>query len=407
MTARVSKGRIEIRPFSRSLSAHHGFRTAVSLHAHTHHSKEVLIHVEDRIRRFPVASAVYQRESRAYATRHGEPPDFSKGWWSPPLSPMEVYQSEARHIREHFGIAALISITDHDTVSAADELRPHHPRERAPLSLEWSVPFESAIFHVGVHNLPDDPELLDALADYTRTASPSRLATLLADLDADRRILVVLNHPLWDLASLGKRAHAHVLSRFLSEHGHRLHALEVNGYRTWRENLAVGSIAQDRGLAVVSGGDRHGRAPNAIVNLTNAATFDDFVHEVRTEATSQMVTMPVYGRRLVARRLAVAADVLRASSDGTTRRSWTDRVSCESDGAVTSLSCVWPDGGPFWVRTAVRVFHLLTSRPMMPLVGRCLPGDGRQISTYETWQDVRERRSVGAVREREYLPRAG
>ena len=44
---------------------------------------------------------------------------------------------------------------------------------------------------------------------------------------------------------------------------------------------------------------------------------------------------------------------------------WTDRVSYDDDGRP--LSCVWPRGGPFWVRSSVAVLHLLTSPLLRPM----------------------------------------
>jgi len=34
-------------------------------------------------------------------------------------------------------------------------------------------------------------------------------------------------------------------------------------------------------MLLVSGGDRHGVEPNANINLTNATSFTEFVHEIR------------------------------------------------------------------------------------------------------------------------------
>ena len=46
-----------------------------------------------------------------------------------------------------------------------------------------------------------------------------------------------------------------------------------NGYRSWRENRDVCLLAHTWRLPIVSGGDRHGRAPNSLLNLTRARTF--------------------------------------------------------------------------------------------------------------------------------------
>ncbi len=53
----------------------------------------------------------------------------------------------------------------------------------------------------------------------------------------------------------------------------------------WRKSGTCCSIA---------GGDRHGVEPNANINLTNATTFTEFVHEVRREKKSRVLFMPQY-----------------------------------------------------------------------------------------------------------------
>jgi hypothetical protein len=45
-----------------------------------------------------------------------------------------------------------------------------------------------------------------------------------------------------------------------------------------------------------------------------------------------------------------------------------DRVSYERDGETRRLSDAWPDGGPWWVRCATRVFEIATSAPLLPAV---------------------------------------
>ena len=40
-------------------------------------------------------------------------------------------------------------------------------------------------------------------------------------------------------------------------------------------------LAEEFQTTAVSGGDRHGTEPNAVLNLTNAGVFGEFAHEVR------------------------------------------------------------------------------------------------------------------------------
>jgi hypothetical protein len=148
-----------------------------------------------------------------------------------------------------------------------------------------------------------------------------------------------------------------------------IHVLELNGYRSWRENRVLRALAEAYPLPLISGGDRHGCTPNALLNLTTAASFGEFVQEIRDGRQSVIHVMPEYRTSLVARKLTSAADATRqypAYPPGQQR--WTDRVSYERHGAAQSLSGVWPGGGPIWVRVAMRAFQLGASAPLLPLL---------------------------------------
>src|SRR5258708_19387717 len=77
------------------------FRAAVSLHAHTHHSREVLSDLPAYIRRIPIVGARFERQLEARRAQN-QNVDFTKGWWHPPVSPREVFESEARQIDRRF-----------------------------------------------------------------------------------------------------------------------------------------------------------------------------------------------------------------------------------------------------------------------------------------------------------------
>ena len=64
-------------------------------------------------------------------------------------------------------------------------------------------------------------------------------------------------------------------------------------------------------IPVVSGGDRHGREPNAILNLSRAATFPNSCTEIRRERLSHVVFMPQYHDPLKMRVLQTMVDVVR------------------------------------------------------------------------------------------------
>lgn len=347
------------------------FTTAVSLHAHTRHSREVMALIPSYLDRIPVVAPLARREMQAYARRHGRPIDFSKGWWNPPVEPGEVVASESEQIAGTLGLTPIVSITDHDSIEACLALQRTHASDTVPISCEWTVPFGRGFFHLGVHNLTPARAIPIAseLAAYTRQPASRSLVRLLAMLNEDPGTLVVLNHPLWDLAGVGRTEHDALLQAFTAQHRDAVHALELNGYRSWNENSGTIELARLLELPVVSGGDRHACAPNSLLNLTTADTFAEFAMEVRRDRRSVVLVMADYRRSLVARKLAAAADATRrypARPAG--QRCWTDRVSYEREGVIRPLSDHWRDGGPWWVRSAIRTFEISTRAPLLPLV---------------------------------------
>jgi hypothetical protein len=201
--AELTTDRSRVRDFTSG--ALEGVTTAVSLHAHTHHSSESMACVPAYLDRIPVVTRLFRREMRAYVERNGAAPDFSRGWWHPPFSPAEVLKSETAQIAGRLGLMPLVSITDHDSIAAGFELRASPSSTRAPISLEWTVPFEQGFLHLGVHHLRADLARAQfaRLAAYTTNPDPSRLEEALDELHADPEVLIALNHPLWDLAAVG------------------------------------------------------------------------------------------------------------------------------------------------------------------------------------------------------------
>jgi hypothetical protein len=347
-----------------------GFNAAVSLHAHTSYSREVLSDLPAYIERIPIVGLRFRREMADRADAEGAAVDFSKGWWHPPASPGAVFESEAAQIDRCFGLRSIVSVTDHDDIAAGVELQQLYAPGRAPISFEWTVPYGPGFFHLGVHNLPagSAADWFARLSTFTRGTRGDDLRAILADLNARPDLLIVFNHPLWDLAGVGERTHTTDLRRFLSEHGSEVHALEVNGYRSRGENGRVRSLSATTGLPLISGGDRHALAPNAVLNATRARSFAEFADEVR-HGLSHVVVMPEYRRHIVARKLAAASDVLkRYRTHPVDRQRWIDRVSCDWRGSVRPLSHHWPTGGPMWVRSSIAAFRMLASPVVLPIV---------------------------------------
>src|SRR5262249_4702833 len=165
-----------------------------------------------------------------------------------------------------------------------------------PVSVEWTAPYEETIFHIGVHNLPPAraTSWMTAFAEYTAKPDAAKLGEFLRGLNANPAVLVVLNHPYWDSESIGPEAHRRSLQSFLATSQWLVQGLELNGMRSRRENREVIALGEAIGMPVISGGDRHGCEPNAALNLTHAATFDEFVCEVRERRRSDILLMPQF-----------------------------------------------------------------------------------------------------------------
>lgn len=281
------------------------FRTGVSLHSHTAYSEETLGGFARQASTIPYLSCAFRRRSGATV-------DFGQAFWTPPLGPRQAYRLEEKQIQRSFELPALVSLTDHDDIRAGTLLRVLDRFRNAPVSMEWTIPFENTFFHLGVHNLPvaDASALMDLMQAYTQTPRSNLLPGILEELNSMREVLLVLNHPLWDEHGLGITSHEDVLQRLLRVHGASLHALEVNGLRSWNENQRIFALGRELGLPVVAGGDRHGREPNAILNLSRASTFSEFVNEVRVERFSHVVYMPQYRKPLAMRVLRTVMEVI-------------------------------------------------------------------------------------------------
>jgi hypothetical protein len=344
--------------------------SVVSLHAHTYHSREVMGEVPAYIAQIPLLRAWFARRTQRYLEEEGQALDFSKGCWHPPLGPRQVFESEVRQIESRFGLTPLVSITDHDQIAAGLDVQRRYARPCAPVSVEWTVPSGRGFLHVGVHNLPPDSahEWFARLSALTDRTGLETLEDLFHDLNRQPDLLIVLNHPCWDLARVGDAEHRLTVRRFLMTYGRYVHAIELNGYRSRTENTAAHALARALSMPVISGGDRHGCTPNALLNVTRATCFAEFAAELR-DGMSHVIVMPEYHRHLTTRKLETAYDVLRAHpSLPAGHRYWTDRVSWDLDGTWRPLSFHWQDGAPLAARSAVQACRMLTSPVVLPVI---------------------------------------
>jgi hypothetical protein len=263
----------------------------------------------------------------------------------------------------------MVSLSDHDNIKAPMLLRTVASARRIPVSVEWSAPYGVQSFHLGIHNLPSAraTEWMQTLEDFTARPSDARLTEILIALNQERNVLVVFNHPMWDLYLVGQDKHDFLVNEFLQKNGNYLHALELNGLRHWEENRQVRRLAEKWNMLLVSGGDRHGVEPNANINLTNASTFTEFVHEIRREKKSNMLFMPQYAEPWKHRILRSAIDAVRDYPDFPLgSRTWDERVyHPDANGVARPLSELWPSGtAPRVMRWGVALVQLMGKGPV-------------------------------------------
>jgi hypothetical protein len=190
-------------------------------------------------------------------------------------------------------------------------------------------------------------------AEFTAHPDDTRLTEILVALNDEPNVLVIFNHPMWDLYLVGRERHEFLVNQFLQKNGNYMHALELNGLRHWEENRAVRRLAEKWNMLLISGGDRHGVEPNANINLTNATSFTEFVHEIRREKKSDTLFMPQYAEPWKHRLLRSAIDAVRDYPEFPQgSRTWDERVyHPDANGIARPLCELWPDGTPPWAMT--------------------------------------------------------
>jgi len=366
-----SRSEIDLYPRQSRFSRPADMRAAVSLHSHSDCSRETLEFIPRFVRQIPVLASCLERGMTEYQRENGQPLDFGEWYWRPPVTPAMVIASEQDHLERRLDLPGLVSLTDHDTIEGPLALRATGQTE-VPLSFEWSVPFDGSLFHLGVHGLPPASiqttmQMLEAYTVAPPADATPRLGELLDALGECPETFIVLNHPYWDLANAGQLRHDSALLAMLRAHHDRVHALELNGYRSWTENRQVLPLAQGFGLPVVGGGDRHGLLPNAIVNLTRARNLAEFAHELRVERSSHCVVFPEYLDPFVTRILQGAVEFLRPHPrHHRGQTTWAERVFITMNGHEHSVHSLW-EGEPLWLRSTLVAVRAIGSKPFIRL----------------------------------------
>jgi len=345
------------------------FRTGVSLHSHTNQSRETLDFLANLGNQYPAIRPLLTRLERRSEELQGLRVNYAASYWTPPMTPRLAFDLESRQI-EALGLASMVSITDHDNINAPMLLRTIPSARAIPVSVEWSVPYGGVQgFHLGVHNLPSAraADWLRTLNDFTESPSEGRLCEILMALNDEPNVLVVFNHPMWDLFLIGRQKHEFLVNEFLLKYGALIHALELNGLRNWEENRETRQLAQQWNMLLISGGDRHGVEPNANINLTNATNFTEFIHEIRRQRKSNVLFMPQYAEPWKLRLLRSTLDAIReypGFSQGS--RTWDERAyHPDSNGVVRPLKEIWPKGRmPLTIGWTIRMVQMLGAGPV-------------------------------------------
>ncbi len=346
------------------------YATGVSLHSHTNQSKETLDFLANLGAQYRLLRPVLREAERRSRERHNMPVNYAAAYWTPPLTPRLAFDLESRQIQNKLGLMPLVSITDHDNINAPMLLRTVASARHIPVSVEWSAPFGGdQAFHLGIHNLPSESGALwmKAFEEYTANPDEGRLTEILAALHALPNVLIVFNHPMWDLYLIGDAKHRQRVQAFMEKNHEFMHTLELNGLRHWEENRAVKKLALQWNKLLISGGDRHGVEPNANINLSHAATFTEFVHEVRYEGRSHVLFMPQYAEPWKHRLLESTLDAIRDYPEFPQgSRHWDERVfHPDHSGIVRPLRELWPDReAPAYLSLAIKAVRLMGSRPV-------------------------------------------
>lgn len=286
----------ELLLLSRNRDSVAAWQSGVSLHGHTRHSQESLGFIASFMEKRPQTRRWLEGKKRALLRNTGVTLDLERAYWTPPLCERQAHLLEERQIGA-LGLRPMISLTDHNSIDAGLLLREEGAFREAPISTEWTVPFGEAVFHFGVHNLPAAAarEWMKAMHDATASADETQVVALFRELCRMREVLVIFNHPLWNLYGMPAERFHYELRRFLQTASEYVHAFELNGMRGHAENRGVIRLAAEWDQLLISGGDRHGCEPNAWLNLTNAADFPEFVEEIRAGRQSTVLIMPQYG----------------------------------------------------------------------------------------------------------------
>jgi hypothetical protein len=262
------------------------FGYAVSLHNHSCHSVEKLAALNQVVKLafMRPLSGILQK---SFGLGGVSNLNYAEITFNPPYTPEDVYQMEAAAAGRWGFDGVHLAITDHDEFAGSLTLLHDRPdlNGRIALSEELSLWFQGHLFHLGVSHMPES-KVEQTHTQIQATARGRRYDELFEVLAASG-CLVVLNHPLlaWEPGS-----DTLPVTDLLSRYGWAIHALEVNGMRPREENDRALELARQWHKPVVGGGDSHLLVASSMLSLSRAATFKDFIAEVKDGHAVPFVT---------------------------------------------------------------------------------------------------------------------
>jgi predicted metal-dependent phosphoesterase TrpH len=266
------------------------FGYAVSMHNHSCHSVENLSFLNQ------VAKLGFMRPFRgilqsAFGLEGIANLNYRDIVYNPPYTPVDVYEMESAAVSALGYKGVHLAITDHDEFAGSLELLRGRPdlEGRVAISQEVSMWYQGHLFHLGVSGLPEKG--IDETHQRIQSAARGQRHDELFETLAASGCLVVLNHPLvfW-----GAGPESIPITDLLTRYGWAIHALEVNGMRRREENDRVLELAQKWRKPVVGGGDSHLLVASSVICVSKAASFRDFIGEVKEGRAVPLVRSEYY-----------------------------------------------------------------------------------------------------------------
>src|SRR6202451_3279460 len=266
------------------------FGYAVSLHNHSHYSVEKLAALNQVVKLafMRPLSGILQS---SFGLGDVSNLNYADVTFNPPYTPEDVYQMEAA-AAAHWGFHGVhLAITNHTEFAGSVALLRSRPdltgctNGRIAIGEELSLWYQGHLFHLGLSGLPEIG--IDETHNRIQSAARGGRYDELFETLASGGCLVVLNHPL---VSWGPGPESIPITDLLTRYGWAIDAFEVNGMRRREENDRVLELARQWRKPVVGGGDSHLLVASSIVTLSPAASFNDFIAEVKSGRAVPFVT---------------------------------------------------------------------------------------------------------------------